>query len=86
MSTLYLVIGRIWCGFCACADYLPTDATLSKMSSKEEDWCAVLQYADIPKIKKLEALLVQNCSKRLEECGLILCVVSIVLYIQELQA
>ena len=25
--------------------YLPTDATLSKMAGKEEEWHAVLQYA-----------------------------------------
>ena len=66
--------------------YLPTSTTLSKMSNKEEDHHAVLQYADVPKIKESEALLVQNSSKRLEEYGLTLWVVSIVLYIQESQA
>ena len=67
--------------------YLPTDTALSKMADKEEEeWCAVLQYAGVRKIKESEALLVQNCSKRLEEYGITFWVVSIVLYIQESQA
>ena len=65
--------------------YFPTDATLSKMSADKEQH-AGLQYSPVPKIKESEALLVWNCSKRLEEYGMTLWVVSIVLYIQESQA
>ena len=65
--------------------YLPTRTAHSKMVGKEEEQHAVLQYSGMPIIKELEALLVWNCSKRLEEYGLILWVVSIVLYIQESQ-
>ena len=66
--------------------YLPTDVTLSKMGGKEEGSCALLQYSGIPKLRSWEAILVQNCYKRVEEYGLTLWVVSIVLYIQESQA
>ena len=55
------------------------------MSAKQEGKHAVLQYAEVPKIVELEALLVRNCTKRLEEFGLTLWVVSIVLYVQESQ-
>ena len=55
------------------------------MAGKEQEQHAVLQYSGVPKIKESEVLLVQNCSKRLEEYGITLWVVSIVLYIQELQ-
>ena len=65
--------------------YLSNLHTLSKMAGKEQDH-AVLQYSGVPKIREYEALLVHNCSKRLEEYGLTLWVVSIVLYIQESQA
>ena len=65
--------------------YFPTDVALSKMSADKEQH-AVLEYSPVPKIKESEALLVQNCSKRLDEYGLTLWVVSIALYIQESQA
>ena len=65
--------------------YFPTDAALSKMSADKEQH-AVLEYSPVPKIKESEALLVWNCSKRLDEYGLTLWVVSIVLYVQESQA
>ena len=64
--------------------YFPTDAALSKMSADKEQR-AVLEYSPVPKIKESEALLVRNCSKRLDEYGLMLWVVSIVLYVQESQ-
>ena len=86
MSTLYWLLPGYCVTFAHVLTYLPTDAALSKMSSKEEDRHAVLQYADVPEIKELEAVLVWNCSKRLEEYGLTLWVVSIVLYVQESQA
>ena len=65
--------------------YLANLHAFSKMAGKGED-CAVLKYSGVPKIRESKALLVHNCSKRLEEYGLTLWVVSIVLYIQESQA
>ena len=56
---------------------------LSKMSAKQEEQHAVLQYTEVPKIVESEALSVQNCTKRLEKFGLTLWVLSIVLYIQK---
>ena len=65
--------------------YLANLRALPKVAGKKED-CAVLQYSGVPKIRESKALLVRNCSKKLEEYSLTLWVVSIVLYIQESQA
>ena len=66
MIQLYFVLGY-GMTFAHMLTYLANPCALSKMAGKEEEWHAVLQYAGVPKINKSEALLVRNCSKRLEE-------------------
>ena len=83
--TLYSKIPRYCVTFAHMLTYLSNLRTFSKMAGKEQD-CAVLQYSGVPEIRESEAPLVCNCSKRLEEYGLTLWVVSIVLYVQESQA
>ena len=83
--TLYSKIPGYGVTFVHVLTYLSSLCTLSKMAGKEQDH-AVLQYSGVPKIRESKALLVRYCSKRLEEYGLTLWVVSIVLYVQESQA
>ena len=87
MSDLYFVLKNSGYGvtFAHVLTYFSNLHALSKMACKEQDQ-AVLQYSGVSKIRESKALLVHNCSKRLEEYGLTLWVVSIVLYIQESQA
>ena len=64
--------------------YLPNPCTLSKTKMVGKDVVSTMEYSPVTKIRESKDLLVKQCSSCLGEYGLILWVVSILMYAQEL--